>query len=208
MMGKSSSFEQNIKLLLLGDSGVGKTSLMMRFSEQTFSSTFVSTVGIDFKYKMVTIDAPGSSKPVTVRLELWDTAGQERFKSITTSYLRGAQGILVCYDITDRKTFQRVDAWMHDIQQYAELSVTLVLVGTKTDLEAQRAVMKEEGQALAEAHGIAFFEVSAKNQIGVNAPFEFLAKKVFERLQKTGVLKAKQAIDVAPTKPEASSSCC
>jgi small GTP-binding protein len=112
MSSKSTAFEQNIKLLLLGDSGVGKTSLMMRFTDQTFSSTFVSTVGIDFKYKVITIEPYGSSKPVTIRLELWDTAGQERFKSITTSYLRGAQGILVCYDITDRRTFQRVDAWM------------------------------------------------------------------------------------------------
>lgn len=111
MSSKSGSFDQNIKLLLLGDSGVGKTSLMMRFTEQTFSATFVSTVGIDFKYKVISIE-PQSSKPVSVRLELWDTAGQERFKSITTSYLRGAQGILVCYDITDRRTFQRVDSWM------------------------------------------------------------------------------------------------
>lgn len=107
-----STFDQNIKLLLLGDSGVGKTSLMMRYTDQTFSSTFVSTVGIDFKYKVITIDTPNSARPATIRLELWDTAGQERFKSITTSYLRGAQGILVCYDITDRKTFQRVDSWM------------------------------------------------------------------------------------------------
>jgi GTPase SAR1 family protein len=87
--------------------------------------------------------------------------------------------------------------------------VNLVLVGTKTDLEAQRAVMKEEGQALAEAHGIAFFELSAKTQAGVNAPFEHLAKRVFERLQKTGVLKAKQAIDVSPpAQPAQSGSCC
>src|SRR3954471_11571524 len=106
MSSKSSTFDQNIKLLLLGDSGVGKTSLMMRFTEQTFSSTFVSTVGIDFKYKVIAIEPTGSAKPVSIRLELWDTAGQERFKSITTSYLRGAQGILVCYDITDRRTFQ------------------------------------------------------------------------------------------------------
>ena len=112
MLSSKTAFDQNIKLLLLGDSGVGKTSLMMRFTEQTFSSTFVSTVGIDFKYKVISIEPTGTSKQVTIRLELWDTAGQERFKSITTSYLRGAQGILVCYDITDRKTFQRVDSWM------------------------------------------------------------------------------------------------
>lgn len=111
-MSSKTAFDQNIKLLLLGDSGVGKTSLLMRFTDQTFSSTFVSTVGIDFKHKIINIEPQGSSKPVAVRLELWDTAGQERFKSITTSYLRGAQGIIVCYDITDRKTFQRVDQWM------------------------------------------------------------------------------------------------
>ena len=117
MSSKSAAFDQNIKLLLLGDSGVGKTSLMMRFTDQTFSSTFVSTVGIDFKYKVVNIVPTGASKAVPIRLELWDTAGQERFKSITTSYLRGAQGILVCYDITDRRTFQRVDTWMYVVKE-------------------------------------------------------------------------------------------
>lgn len=106
----------------------------------------------------------------------------------------------------------QTNLFRHDIQQYAELTVNLVLVGTKSDLESSRAVLKEEGQALADAHGIAFFEVSAKNQVGVNAPFEHLAKRVFDRLQKSGVLRAKQSIPVEPT-PQAtasssSSSCC
>lgn len=149
----------------------------MRYVEQTFSTTFVSTVGIDFKYKILDLDG------TKVRLEIWDTAGQERFKSITTSYLRGAQGILVCYDVTDRKSFTRVDTWLHDIQQHAELHVDCVLVGLKCDLESSRTVLQEEGKSLAEAHGMPFFEASAKATVGVNAPFERLARSVVDRIR-------------------------
>jgi Ras-related protein Rab-8A len=155
---------------------VGKTSLMRRFTEDAFSSAFVSTIGIDFRYKVVTRNER------KVRLEIWDTAGQERFKSITTSYLRGAQGILIVYDVTDRTSFQRVDAWLHDIQQYAELHVDRVLVGSKCDMVEKRVVLEEEGRALAQAHGLAFFEASAKSNIGVAAPFDYLCTAVLARL--------------------------
>ncbi|KAH9258681.1 hypothetical protein BASA81_003183 [Batrachochytrium salamandrivorans] len=190
------TYEQNLKLLLLGDSGVGKTSLMMRFTDQTFSSTFVSTVGIDFKYKNIQLSDPvlTGGKPVNLRLELWDTAGQERFKSITASYLRGAQGILICYDIADRKSFQQVDVWIQDIHQFADVAANLVLVGTKSDLTSTRQVSEQEGRALADAHGILFFECSAKNQISVEQPFMGLAKQVFARMKKSGLLKEKRIL--------------
>jgi small GTP-binding protein len=150
----------------------------MRFCEGKFSTTFVSTVGIDFKYKLLRI------ADKRVRLELWDTAGQERFKSITTSYLRGAQGIIICYDISDRKTFSRVDAWLEDIQAYSDLAVDRVLVGCKCDLDSSRAVLTEEGAALAAAHSMPFFEVSSKNDIRIHAPFETLAKSVLNRMER------------------------
>ena len=187
LSGGGSVFDRNVKVLLLGDSGVGKTALMVRFTDNKFTPTFVSTVGIDFKYAMMRL---GEKR---VRLEIWDTAGQERFKSITTSYLRGAQGILVCYDVTDRKTFARVDAWLQDVQQYAELSVDRVLVGTKCDMDASRSVLSEEGQALAAAHGMPFFEVSAKTEVRVAAPFEAVAKAVLLRLEQKSSAEGKGA---------------
>lgn len=113
--------------------------------------------------------------------------------------------------MTDRRTFQRVDQWLHEIQQYAELHVNIVLVGTKADLENQRSVLKEEGVALAEAHGIAFFEVSAKGNLNVTAPFDHLAKRVYERLQKTGFPSnaKKITVDVTPgSQQPAAGTCC
>ena len=117
---RAAAYDQNIKLLLIGDSGVGKTCLMLRYAQDMFSPTFITTVGIDYKYKFVTIDGK------KIRLEIWDTAGQERFKAITRSYLRGAQGILLTYDVTDRKSFLHVDHWMSQIMQYAELTVRFI----------------------------------------------------------------------------------
>ena len=199
LVGGGAVFDRNIKVLLLGDSGVGKTALMMRFTENKFSPSFVSTVGIDFKYAMMHV---GEQK---VRLEIWDTAGQERFKSIAMSYLRGAQGILIVYDITDRKTFAKVDAWLSDVQTYAELSVDLVLVGTKCDLAATRAVLTEEGQALANAHNMPFFEVSAKEGLRVAEPFETVAKAVLQRLQNKADGPVK-GINLSSMPPPSSSS--
>jgi len=174
---------------------------MRRFTEDSFSSAFVSTIGIDFRYKVIT---KGDKK---VRLEIWDTAGQERFKSITTSYLRGAQGILIVYDVTDRKSFQRVDAWLQDIQQYAELHVDRVLVGAKCDMVDKRVISPEEGLALANAHGLAFFEASAKSNTGVTAPFDHLCTTVLARLNAEANSKgAKPSVDLSKAAAGASSS--
>ena len=154
-------YDQNIKLLLIGDSGVGKTCLMLRYAQGTFSETFITTVGIDYKYKFIEIDGK------KVRLEIWDTAGQERFKAITRSYLRGAQGILCVYDVTDSNSYDHVSSWMLQIKQYADLKVVKVLVGNKCDLEQRRAVKLEDGQNLAKkSDDIPFFECSAKQEIG------------------------------------------
>jgi Ras-related protein Rab-8A len=169
-------YDTNIKLLLIGDSCVGKTCLMLQYAESTFSTTFITTVGIDYKYKFIDIDGR------RVRLELWDTAGQERFKAITTSYLRGAQGILLVYDVTDRKSFEHVDHWMAQIKQYADLQVDLVLVGNKTDLASARVVSSAQGEQLAAAYGLPFRETSAKANDNVDAAFMALSAMVKRRI--------------------------
>lgn len=173
-------YDQNIKLLLIGDSGVGKTCLMLRYAQGTFSETFITTVGIDYKYKFIEIDGK------KVRLEIWDTAGQERFKAITRSYLRGAQGILCVYDVTDSNSYEHVSSWMLQIKQYADLKVVKVLVGNKCDLEQRRAVKFEDGKSLAaKSDEIPFFECSAKQETNVKEAFETLARLVLKKIDKS-----------------------
>ncbi|XP_016356326.1 ras-related protein Rab-13-like isoform X2 [Sinocyclocheilus anshuiensis] len=128
------------KLLLIGDSGVGKTCLIIRFAEDNFNSTYISTIGIDFKVK--TIEFEGKK----VKLQVWDTAGQERFKTITTAYYRGAMGIILVYDITDEKSFENIQNWMKSIKENASVGVSQMLLGNKCDIEAKRKVSKEIGE--------------------------------------------------------------
>jgi small GTP-binding protein len=151
---------------------------MLRYAIGTFSDTFITTVGIDYKYKYINLDNQ------RVRLEIWDTAGQERFKAITRSYLRGAQGILCVYDVTDHVSFVHVENWMKQIKQFAGRQVDIVMVGNKCDLDERRAVSYEEGQKAAQKNGIEFFECSAKKEIRVDAAFEHLARKVLATQKK------------------------
>ena len=189
-------YDQNIKLLLIGDSGVGKTCLMLRYAQGTFSETFITTVGIDYKYKFIEIDGK------KVRLEIWDTAGQERFKAITRSYLRGAQGILCVYDVTDSNSYDHVSSWMLQIKQYADLKVVKVLVGNKCDLEQRRAVKLEDGQNLAKkSDDIPFFECSAKQETNVKEAFETLAREVLKKIDRAE--PAKPAGGVRVNEPQA-----
>ncbi|XP_044065196.1 ras-related protein Rab-13 isoform X3 [Siniperca chuatsi] len=128
------------KLLLIGDSGVGKTCLIIRLAEDNFNSTYISTIGIDFKVKTIEVDGK------KVKLQVWDTAGQERFKTITTAYYRGAMGIILVYDITDEKSFENIQNWMKSIKENASAGVSRMLLGNKCDIEAKRKVSKETGE--------------------------------------------------------------
>jgi len=139
------------KHLLIGDTGVGKTSSLLRFSDNTFADSFISTIGVDFKIR--TIDLDGK----THKLQLWDTGGQERFRTITSAYYRGCSGIFVCYDITSRDSFANVKAWHLEIQRFASPDVCVALVGMKCDLERLRVVTKEEGDELAKQLGYGVF---------------------------------------------------
>jgi Ras-related protein Rab-8A len=181
-----------IKLLFVGDSGVGKTCLLLRYVNNTFSSTFITTIGVDFKRKTVG----------ELQLQLWDTAGQERFRTITTSYFRGAMGIVVVYDVTDRQSFESVRGWHRMIQAHAADGVDVILLGNKVD-RGERRVTEAEGAALAEELGMAAFgEVSAKTAVRVDAMFDELARRVWERLSAGGasgasVLALQDALDAA-----------
>eukprot|EP00630_Chrysocystis_fragilis_P003728 CAMPEP_0197388546 /NCGR_PEP_ID=MMETSP1165-20131217/1137_1 /TAXON_ID=284809 /ORGANISM="Chrysocystis fragilis, Strain CCMP3189" /LENGTH=203 /DNA_ID=CAMNT_0042913893 /DNA_START=203 /DNA_END=814 /DNA_ORIENTATION=- len=176
MASSSRPFDLQIKLLMIGDSAVGKTSLLLRYANDTFSSTFITTIGIDFKIK--TIDLDGKR----VKLQIWDTAGQEQFRTITRSYFRGAQGIVLVYDITDRGTFNSVRSWMSQINDHADAQVNRVLIGNKCDFESARQVSIEEGQRLAEEYGVNFFETSAKNDVNVTECFTTIAREAKARI--------------------------
>jgi Ras-related protein Rab-8A len=134
-----------VKVLMVGDSGVGKTSLLLRYAQDSFNESFMTTIGIDFKTKFLDI---GDKR---VKLQIWDTAGQERFRTITTSYFRGAQGILLCYDVSDRKSFNSIGSWLEQITNHADKHVCVIICGTKCEMD--REVTEEQGQALADQHG-------------------------------------------------------
>lgn len=170
-------FEKNVKILLLGDSGVGKTCMMMKFTESTFDSNFITTIGIDYKYKVVNIEG----KPI--RLEIWDSAGQERFRSITSSYLRGAHGILLCYDISDVNSFYHIEDWLNQIAEYSDVNVNKLLVGNKCDKELQRHVTTQDGETLAQSHGMQFIEVSAMTGKNIDKCFTTITKMVLDRMK-------------------------
>jgi len=165
------AYDVLIKLLMIGDSGVGKSCLLLRFSDDSFTPTFITTIGIDFKIK--TIDLNGKR----VKLQIWDTAGQERFRTITTAYYRGANGILLVYDVTDENSFLNIRNWMKSIDQHAADSVKRILIGNKADMVNEKVIETGRGQSLADEYGIKFFECSAKTDQNVTEAFMEIARQ-------------------------------
>lgn len=159
----NSEYDYLFKLLLIGDSGVGKSCLLLRFADDTYTESYISTIGVDFKIR--TIELEGK----TIKLQIWDTAGQERFRTITSSYYRGAHGIIVVFDVTDQESFNNVKQWLHEIDRYACQNVKKLLVGNKCDLASKRAVSTETAKELADSLGIQYLETSAKNSTNVSA---------------------------------------
>uniref|UniRef100_H3CBZ9 small monomeric GTPase n=1 Tax=Tetraodon nigroviridis TaxID=99883 RepID=H3CBZ9_TETNG len=168
------------KLLLIGDSGVGKSCLLLRFADGAYTDSYISTIGVDFKIRTVDMDGK------TVKLQIWDTAGQERFRTITSSYYRGAHGIVLVYDVTEQASFDNVRLWMDEIERYACEDVSRLLVGNKSDLLAQKVVDAAAAQDLASCLKIPFLETSAKNSENVEKVFLTLASDIHRRLSAEG----------------------
>lgn len=140
--------------------GVGKSSLLLRFADNTFNGSYITTIGVDFKIQTVEVDGE------RVKLQIWDTAGQERFRTITSTYYRGTHGVIVVYDVTSGDTFANVKRWLHEIEQNCDV-VNRVLVGNKNDAPNQKVVLTEDAQRFANQMGIQLFETSAKDNINV-----------------------------------------
>ncbi|XP_076915023.1 ras-related protein RABD2a-like [Bidens hawaiensis] len=164
------------KLLLIGDSGVGKSCLLLRFADDSYIDSYISTIGVDFKIRTVEQDGK------TIKLQIWDTAGQERFRTITSSYYRGAHGIIIVYDVTDLESFNNVKQWLSEIDRYASENVNKLLVGNKCDLNESRAVSYDTAKEFADSIGIPFMETSAKDATNVEQAFMAMSADIKNRM--------------------------
>lgn len=202
------NYDYSFKILLIGDSGVGKSSLLLSFISNSADQNLSPTIGVDFKIKLLDVAEK------KLKLTIWDTAGQERFRTLTSSYYRGAQGIILVYDVTRRETFTNLsDIWAKEVELYStNQNCIKMLVGNKVDKDSERAVTREEGIALAKECGCLFLECSAKTRENVQQCFEELASKILEvpslleegsTILKRTVLKAQQQYHAPP-----SAGCC
>ncbi|KAJ4460008.1 putative Ras-related protein Rab-1A [Paratrimastix pyriformis] len=169
-------YDHLFKLLLIGDSAVGKSCLLLRFADETYTDSYISTIGVDFKIRTIELDGK------VVKLQIWDTAGQERFRTITSSYYRGAQGIIIVYDVTDSESFNDVQLWLNEIDRYASENVCKLLVGNKADMVTKRQVEAAQAQEFAERHSIPLIETSAKTGVNVEKAFLRIAAEIKNKL--------------------------
>jgi len=200
-------YDHLFKLLIIGDSGVGKSSLLVRFADNHFSGNYITTIGVDFKIR--TIEIQGER----VKLQIWDTAGQERFRTITSTYYRGTHGVIVVYDVTSGESFANVKRWLHEIDQNCDV-VNRILVGNKNDDPDRKVVLTEDARRFADQMGILLFETSAKDNINVEEMFRAITELVLkskkdqkERLEDPRTDRVK--LGGRPmTKPAKGSKCC
>jgi small GTP-binding protein len=194
--------ETLIKLLLIGESAVGKSCLLLRFAENKFQESFLSTIGIDFKVRHVEIN------DAKVKLQIWDTAGQEKFRTITKAYYRGAHGIMLIFDVTQVDTFNQTRQWMQSIHENVQDPVAIILIGNKVDKE-DRKVSQEQAQALANEFKIEYYETSAKDGSNVEQTFFQLATAILNDQQMFAQVKQPSTVSVGRGKRDDSeSSCC
>jgi len=207
-MGSHRDYDHLFKLLIIGDSGVGKSSLLVRFADNTFSGNYITTIGVDFKIRTIEINGE------RVKLQIWDTAGQERFRTITSTYYRGTHGVIVVYDVCSGDSFANVKRWLHEINQNCD-DVARVLVGNKCDDPDRRVVLREDAGRFATQMGIQLFETSAKENINVEEMFRAITDLVLssKKAQKEVLDRPTANIRIGQGRPNGGkdkkkSSCC
>ncbi|KAK1411103.1 hypothetical protein QVD17_37647 [Tagetes erecta] len=176
--------EYLFKVVIIGDSAVGKSNLLSRYAKNEFNIHSKATIGVEFQTQ--TMDIHGKE----VKAQIWDTAGQERFRAVTSAYYRGAVGALVVYDITRTTTFDSVERWLQELQTHSDTTVARMLVGNKCDLENIRGVSVEDGKSLAEKQGMFFLETSALDSTNVKTAFEMVIREIYDNIVSRKVLNS------------------
>ena len=203
-IGEEEYFDEKIKLMIIGETRTGKTSLISRYCKNEFSGgAYLSTIGIDFQIKNLEMNSK------KIRLQIWDTAGQERFRNIAKNYYQSSDGFIVVYDITNNESFQTLDYWVEEIKSNSQELSRMILVGNKCDIEEGRQVKKEEGKEYAKKKELKFYEVSAKDGTNVNKAFDDLIKDILSTYSPTELSKkrASKMLSV-PMPQQKKKSCC
>ena len=190
----------SFKILLLGDSTVGKTCFLKRYIDGTFQDAYLSTIGFDFKIKFVTL-----KDGKIVKVQIWDTAGEERFRCISKSYYKGAHGIILIYDVTNKKTFDNIKKWLLQIKEESSSKVSVVLIANKIDLEDRRKVSKEDGIKLSASCNFPIFEASSKNNINVTESFNHLLYSIYDKWDS---IKSQTGTKISESKNNSKLNCC
>ncbi|EYU19954.1 hypothetical protein ABFS82_06G072500 [Erythranthe guttata] len=184
-------YDYLFKIVLIGDSGVGKSNILSRFTRNEFCLESKSTIGVEFATRTLQVEGK------TVKAQIWDTAGQERYRAITSAYYRGAVGALVVYDITKRQTFENVQRWLRELRDHADSNIVIMLAGNKTDLNHLRVVAERDAQLFAEKEGLSFLETSALEALNVEKAFQTILLDIYQIISRKA-LAAQEAIAPVP----------
>lgn len=200
MIGRK--FDHSLKVVAVGESGVGKTCLLVRFVRDTFEENGQSTLGVEFMSKII------ETEKHRIQLQLWDTAGQELFRSVTRGYYRGSAGALLLFDLSNRDSFENVEKWLQDVKDVARDDVVLILIGNKSDLEGKRQVTHDEASDFAQKHNMKYFEVSAKTGDNVSEAISACVAQIEKNLDEGSFRPtASDSIDFKDDVPQKSSCC-
>ena len=189
MVGREDEYDYIFKVVLIGDSGVGKSNLLSRFTRNEFNLESKSTIGVEFATRSVQVDGK------SIKAQIWDTAGQERYRAITTAYYRGAVGALVVYDVAKHLTFENVERWLRELKDHTDQKVVTMLVGNKSDLRHLRAVTTEEAKALAEKFDLSFIETSALDSTNVETAFQNILTEIHQLVSQNQLRDPNGGID-------------
>ena len=199
------NYDEKIKIMIIGESKIGKTSLISRYCNNKFNGgAYLSTIGIDFQIKNLVINKKN------IRLQIWDTAGQERYRNIAKNYFQSSDGFIIVYDISDIESFEKLDYWIEQIKTNSQENIKMILFGNKCDLIDDRQIKKEEGEEYAKTKKIKFFEVSAKDGTNVNEAFEYFVNDILNSFSQTENYKKRKSkmLSVPIELPKKKSSCC
>ncbi|XP_022989944.1 ras-related protein RABA2a-like [Cucurbita maxima] len=204
-------YDYLFKVVLIGDSGVGKSNLLSRFTRNEFCLESKSTIGVEFATRTLQVEGR------TVKAQIWDTAGQERYRAITSAYYRGALGALLVYDVTKPMTFDNVNRWLKELRDHADANIVIMLIGNKTDLKHLRAVATEDAQSYSEKEGLSFIETSALEATNVEKAFQTILSEIYRIISKKSLnsdepaaanIKEGKTIVVGESEANSKKACC